>query len=550
MNGTASEGASGAAGAGAVPVGGSGAVSVAVKPLERWRNALLALGLLVIGILLLYRETAVVMVGIWSNSETFAHAFLVPPISLWLVWRRRELLAQMTPRPAPWLLLALAAVSAAWMAGDLVVVNAVTHLALVLMIILAVPAVLGLAVAREIAFPLGFLLFSVPIGEFLLPALMEATADFTVAALSLSGIPVYREGLQFIIPSGAWSVVEACSGVRYLIASLMVGTLFAYLNYRSMTRRWIFVGISILVPIVANWLRAYMIVMLGHLSNNTIAVGVDHLIYGWVFFGFVIMLMFMIGSRWSEPDEDLGADSAPVRRVASQAAATRPVAAASLWGVALLGLAVAALAPAGVWAMARDAANAAAPRLALPGSLEGGWTISDQRLTSWKPIFANPSAMVQHSYSGAAGAVGVQVAYYRAQTHDSKLVTSANSLVDGEGKGLNQLGSEVRQVALDGQPVGVRISQLQSSPSISQLTRPRIAVWQFFWVDGRLTASNFEAKLITAQSRLAGRGDDGASLVFFAVDEDPDKANQRVADFVQAHGRQIADSLRSTRDSR
>jgi exosortase len=59
--------------------------------------------------------------------------------------------------------------------------------------------------------------------------------------------------------------------------------------------------VSIAVPVVANWLRAYMIVMIGHLSGNTLAVGVDHLIYGWVFFGVVIMMMFMVGARWAEP---------------------------------------------------------------------------------------------------------------------------------------------------------------------------------------------------------------------------------------------------------
>jgi len=526
-----------------------GDARVAVKPVDRWRTALLALGVLLVGIVLLYLDTAIVMVGIWSRSETFAHAFLVPPISLWLIWRRRELLAQMTPRPSPWLLLGLAAFGAAWLAGDLVVVNALTQLALVLMIIVAVPAVLGLAVAREIAFPLAFLLFSVPIGEFMLPMLMEATADFTVAALTATGIPVYREGLQFVIPSGAWSVVEACSGVRYLIASLMVGTLFAYLNYRSMKRRWIFVGISIVVPILANWLRAYMIVMLGHLSNNTIAVGVDHLIYGWVFFGVVIMLMFMIGSRWSEPDEPLGADSAPGRRVAGLAAAA-DAAGMSLWTVALLGLAVAAAAPAAVWALGRDAASASAPRLALPATLQGGWTATDRRITDWKPIFANPRALVQRSYVGPTGAVGLDVAYYRAQGYDSKLVTSENALVDGEGKGLNKLGTEVRQVSIGGQSVTVRISQLQQSPSLSQVSRPRIAVWQFYWIDGQIMAGDMRAKLLTALARVSGRGDDGASLIFFAADEDPDVANRRVADFVQAHGRTIADSLRSTRDTR
>ena len=80
-----------------------------------------------------------------------------------------------------------------------------------------------------------------------------------------------------------------------------------------------FVGVSIVVPIVANWLRAYMIVMLGHLTNNRLAVGVDHIIYGWVFFGIVMVLMFWIGSRWRE---DSAADDAHAPAV------TTPVAAA------------------------------------------------------------------------------------------------------------------------------------------------------------------------------------------------------------------------------
>ena len=184
--------------------------------------------------------------------------------------------------------------------GELTAVNALTQFALVATLILAIISTLGISVSRQIAFPLAFLLLSVPVGDFMMPKLMEWTAWFTVLALRASGIPVYQEGLQFVIPSGNWSVVEACSGIRYIIASVTVGTLFAYLNYVTLRRRLIFIAISFIVPVFANWLRAYMIVMIGHLSGNKLAVGVDHLIYGWVFFGIVIMAMFAIGARWSE----------------------------------------------------------------------------------------------------------------------------------------------------------------------------------------------------------------------------------------------------------
>ena len=88
------------------------------------------------------------------------------------------------------------------------------------------------------------------------------------------------------------------------MASFMVGCLFAYLNYASWRRRLIFALVSLAVPIVANWLRAYMIVMLGHYSGNQLAVGADHLVYGWVFFGIVITVVFMVGARWSDPPRE------------------------------------------------------------------------------------------------------------------------------------------------------------------------------------------------------------------------------------------------------
>ena len=190
-----------------------------------WRNALPALLLLVAVILLAYRTTATTMVGIWWRSETFAHALLVVPIFVWLVWRQRLRLAALTPRPQPWVLVPLLLVAGVWLAADLVLVNAASQFAFVAMLVLAVPAVLGFEVAGAILFPLLFLFFGVPFGEFVIPTMMELTADFTVAALQMSGVPVFREGQQFVIPTGSWSVIDECSGVRYLMASFLVGTL-------------------------------------------------------------------------------------------------------------------------------------------------------------------------------------------------------------------------------------------------------------------------------------------------------------------------------------
>jgi exosortase A len=225
------------------------------------------------------------LVSVWHRSGTYAHCFIVPAIVAWLIWRKRAELRSIEIRPVLSPIIAIAAAGAIWVAASLAGVLIASQFALLFILELAVIAVTGVAVTKRLLFPLAFAFFAVPAGAILVPTLIDWTAHFTISAVRLSGVPVYREGATFAIPSGRWSVIEACSGIRYLIASVMGGTLFAYLTYRSLTRRLVFVAASVVFPIVANWLRAYLIVMLGHLTDNRLAAGVDHLIYGWVLFG-------------------------------------------------------------------------------------------------------------------------------------------------------------------------------------------------------------------------------------------------------------------------
>ncbi len=267
-----------------------------------WRQAGIFTGIFILLLVSVYWPTVWSMVAIWIRSETFTHGFLIVPISAWLIWQKRSELLAISPKS--WLLpvFLILAAGFVWLVAALVDVLVIQQLAVVAILILGVVAIIGLDAAKQILFPLLFLFFAVPMGEGLVPSMMEFTATFTVKMLQLTGIPVYRDGLYFSIPSGNWSVVEACSGVRYLIASIALGCLYAYLNYSSYKKRFIFILVSALLPIVANGLRAYIIVMLGHWSGMTLAVGVDHLIYGWLFFGLVIFMLFSIGAKWRDID--------------------------------------------------------------------------------------------------------------------------------------------------------------------------------------------------------------------------------------------------------
>jgi len=504
-----------------------------------WRSALAALGLLQLAILLLYRDTFAAMATIWSRSDTFAHAWLVPPIVLWLAWRRRDVLAGIAPSPAPWLILPMIAVAAVWLMGDMAGINALTQLCVTALLVLAVPGVLGLAVARQLAFPLAFLFFMVPIGEFLLPVMMEATADFTVAALSLSGVPVYREGLQFIIPTGAWSVVEACSGVRYLIASFMVGTLFAYLNYHSAWRRWVFVVVAILVPVLANWLRAYMIVMLGHLSGNKLAVGVDHLVYGWVFFGVVIGLMFFVGARWSEPYRDAESSNLPPAQPLNAMAANKA------WVVSILAVAAVALPQAAAWQLAHQGVSGSV--VLNLRELEGARGVEGQE-PLLKPSFPGALAQATRTYAFSTGNVTVHVAYFRRQGYGAKMVSSENVLFRTDDQIWNRLSAGNITTDLADRSIQLRTAELIGSVANGTSGRRRLDVRQTYWTGGRFTASDHWAAVLGVVGRLSGRGDDGAVITIY-TEGDASATEPRLAAFISGHIKALGAQLASVREA-
>lgn len=524
------------------------AVPADLRIASPWRTALPAFLGLVAAIVLLYRDTAMTMVAIWWRSDTFAHAFLVLPISLWLVWRQREPLAALTPRPRPWMLLPLLAVAVVWMLADLVVANVVSQFAFVAMLVLTVPAALGFEVALTILFPLLFLFFAVPFGEFVVPTMMHLTADFTVYALQATGVPVYREGQQFIIPTGNWSVIDECSGVRYLMASFMVGTLFAYLNYRSYTRRVVFMVASLLMPVLANWLRAYLIVMLAYLSGNKIATGVDHILYGWVFFGIVIFIMFMIGARWSEPDAPragAGKTAGIAGLGGAQFASARPLLATVLVGVLI------ALLPHVVLGGLRRAEGAAAQaRVELPAHLAAGWSADGAPLVTWAPKFGDPSAVATRVYTGPEGTVGVHLAYYRGQNDERKLVSSQNVLVPMRDPEWNLLVEGDQDVAAGQRTIAVRTAEIVGRPQLDSVRRPHLLVWRVYWVDGRFIAGDVATKIAGVLARLQGHGDEGAAIVLYADGKTVAASNATLQAFLPANLDGLNALLQRTREAR
>lgn len=468
-----------------------------------WRRALLCFAVGFAALVAIDIVTVVDLFDAWGKTGTYAHGYIIFPTAAWLIWRDRDRLKTVVPKAQPLALIPLVLCGAAWLVGRTTGVHAPEQYAFVVMTPCLVWALFGNDVTRRVLYPLAFLLFAVPAGDFLMPTLMDHTADFTVQALRWSGVPVFREGNYFQIPSGNWSVVEACSGLRYLIASLTLGFLFAYLNYRSAWRRLAFIVASLLVPIVANWLRAYMIVMLAHVSSNKLATGVDHLIYGWLFFGLVMMLLFWVGNFWRDDDATIAAND-------GAAAATIDETTSARRRRALPWITAAFVALAAPWPSLATLleTTADAPK---PGPIAidriDGWTADAPAFTTFAPHYVHARSQYSGRFAAGDRAVGLFVGYYSGQMDHGLMVTYENDVVLVTDKVWGSVAEQKRIV--DG-GLAVVENVVKGDPGTGD---ERLLTWRWYWVNGRLTTSKVLAKGYNALDKLTGRGDDSAVIV-------------------------------------
>jgi exosortase A len=480
-----------------------------------WRRAVPLLALTWLGVAALLHPTFMSMARIWERSETFAHGYVILPIALWLTWRNRHVLAGVTTAPDWRALGVILLLGLGWLAARIGGVLVIEQYALVGILVATVWLLMGLAMLRAAAFPLAFLLLMVPNGEGLIPHMIEFTADFTVAAVQLIGIPVHREGTFFSLPSGEWSVVEGCSGLRYLIASITLGVLYAYLTYHTLWKRVAFSLAAVIVPIFANGMRATLIVLIAHYSDMKLALGVDHFIYGWVWFGIVMLAMFWVGLIWRE---DLDETPPPPPAVVARAAYVQATALAAL--LALFPLYEGYLGGRAI----------ASPTLALPAPTQG-WQRVEAPFSNWEPHWIGMDRKLLGHYHKDDRQVMVFVAWYGAQRQDAELINSQNFMVREKHPEWRSMRRAVSQTEIAGKPLPMAESGL-----MGQGGAQRILAWQWHRIRGVDGINPYQAKLDLALAKLMGQPDEAAAIIVATpYTEDAKAAAATLGEFLAAH---------------
>ena len=457
-----------------------GALTLPARWQEGWRVAreplpALALGLIVLG--LAFHEEVTAAISIWYESTAYSHCFFVIPIAAYLAWDRRHALAGVPIEPAPMVALLALPLGLAWLVAERLGIMEGRQLVAMTLVEVLFFAVLGRRMFGALAAPLLYLYFLVPFGAFITPQLQDFTTGFIYTGLGILQIPYAGDGYMIAIPEGRFYVAEACAGLRFLIASVAFGTLYACLIYRSFTRRAVFMAASVIIPIIANGFRALGIVVLGHLLGSAQAAAADHILYGWLFFSIVIILLIMAGL--------------PFREDALPAAAAEPVAAPPSPAprrLLIAGALAALLATAGPAASAWLDRSADIP-VTLPApnfaDAAGCWPAS-------QPVTTAPGVAVQN-FNCTAGRLTVTVQAFPPRSNPARVIT-AERVATGE----TGAGEEPFVSSLDVPGIEPHTWRFVVASEPAKVTAAAL------WIDGRPAVGGLSGRIAMARNSLFG----------------------------------------------
>ena len=245
-------------------------------------------------------------VGMFEQWQQSIHQYglIVLPAAFWLIWREAPAAPADGYRAVPWLLIALAALLALWLVARLAGIQIIEYGAALAAIPLTYMALVGWRVAWHLRFALALVLLALPFSDILVPPMMRWTADISEWLLAAFGIPFWREGQNISLPGGEFVVAEVCSGVRYFAAGMLTLLLYGYLSYRGAGKRLALLVVGAVLLIAANGLRAFIVMAVASATQMRWLSGADHIYFGWVLFGIVIVSLMWIGGRFADPLPD------------------------------------------------------------------------------------------------------------------------------------------------------------------------------------------------------------------------------------------------------
>jgi exosortase len=246
----------------------------------------------------LYSGVLIELAGEWDADQDRAHGVFIIPISLYLAWRRREALRGAALAPSPWIGGAVLAAGLGMLAVGSVASQFLARVSILPTITGVILVLCGGAHLRMLAFAVSFLALMIPPPGLLynVPVfkLQLAASGLAEGLVTLTGLPVLREGNVIVAPAGTFEVVAACSGVRSLVTLVTIGVLYGYLTSARVWIRVLLVAATIPIVVLVNGIRVGGSVVLAHYAGAAAARGFFHFFAGIVVFVITLAILALV----------------------------------------------------------------------------------------------------------------------------------------------------------------------------------------------------------------------------------------------------------------
>jgi exosortase A len=457
----------------------------------------------------LFWHTATSAIELWWRQPTYTYAFLILPISAYLVWRKRDEVRAEIPSGSLWGVAVIGIFGFLWLVSDLAEINEGRHIAFVGMLQGILLACLGWRVFKLLVFPFLYLWLLVPTGTVFLPYLQEIATHISSSLLRWVGIPVYVEGVFIEVPSGHYEVEPGCAGLNFILATAALAPLYVYFFYRAAWKRIVAVVLALFLAITMNGVRIAGIIALAEWSNQRLNIVDDHLLYGWGFFVLVLFAAGYVGSFF--------ADSEPGAPVSKTSNVISPSCMADIQRRVAIAGSLSVLAVVAVFVLDKSVTAGAAPRsfvsFRVPSELHGWRSLPWS--ADWSPTFSNADLQIRQSYARDGDSVDLFIAYYARQAPAREMLAYDNHIIDQTRWSIER---ERRRT------VDFGTQSLPFADLVAASGSQRRYIWLFYWVDGTFTADPIIAKLLEAKAKLLF-GDQRAAIVAISTPKGDGRAN-------------------------
>ncbi len=241
------------------------------------------------------------MISRWGDKQSFgadySHGFLIPFVSLGIIWHRRQEYVEATKKVCTaGLFVVIAALAMHWLGAKM----QQTRISLISLIMLlwGIPFYFyGWQVAKLLIFPCSYLIFCVPLNflDGLAGPLQHVASSLGESALNGLGIECQRVGTQLMSPYFQLNVEAPCSGLRSLLAMTALTAVYAYSTQKTFIRKWALFLCSIPIAVAGNVGRIISIALVSITAGQELGTGLHHDWSGYVLFTVSISLMVGVG---------------------------------------------------------------------------------------------------------------------------------------------------------------------------------------------------------------------------------------------------------------